>query len=243
MKRLLKFLKMIFTLAFIFIAIIAAYFTFQGYTMYKEAITECSIEEKVKEIKEEKENFTTIDKLPKDYINAVIAVEDHRFYIHNGVDYISIVRAIVTNIKSKELVEGGSSITQQLAKNTYFTQKKEITRKIAEAFVARDYEKTLTKDEIFELYVNTSYFGHGYYCIYDASKGYFDKEPIDMNLYESTLMAGVPNAPSVYAPTKNPDLAMQRQAQVLRKMIKYGYLTEEQKNEISNISYDSIYNK
>ncbi len=243
MKRLFKLIKMIITLAFITIAIFTAYITFQGYTMFEEALTECSIEEKVKEIKEEKKNFTTIDKLPKDYIDAVIAVEDHRFYLHGGVDYISVVRAIVTNIKSKELVEGGSSITQQLAKNTYFTQRKELTRKVAEAFMAREYEKTLTKDEIFELYVNTSYFGNGHYCVYDASKGYFDKEPIDMNLYESTLLAGVPNAPSVYAPTKNPDLAMQRQAQVLRKMVKYGYISEEQKEEVSNISYDSIYNK
>ena len=89
-----------------------------------------------------------------------------------------------------------------------------------------------TKDEIFELYVNTSYFGDGYYCVGDASEGYFEKKPKDMNLYECTLLAGIPNAPSVYAPTKNPELAKQRQAQVLKKMVKYKYLSKEQAENI-----------
>jgi membrane peptidoglycan carboxypeptidase len=105
--------------------------------------------------------------------------------------------------------------------------------------MAFKYERTCTKEEIFELYVNTSYFGDGYYCVKDASNGYFDKDPIDMDLYECTLLAGIPNAPSVYAPTKNPELAMQRQAQVLKKMVKYKYLTQDRANEILNIRYDN----
>ena len=132
------------------------------------------------------------------------------------------------------MIEGGSTITQQVAKNIYFTQEKKLVRKIAEIFMAFDLENELTKDEIFELYVNTSYFGDGYYNIKEASNGYFDKEPIEINDYEATLLAGIPNAPSVYAPTKNPDLARQRQEQVLDKMVKYEFITESEKQEILN---------
>ena len=96
-------------------------------------------------------------------------------------------------------------------------------------------EKNCEKDEILELYVNTSYFGDGYYCVKEAANGYFDKEPIDMNEYESSMLAGIPNAPSVYAPTKNPDLASQRQRQVLERMVEYEYITEDKKNEIMNM--------
>ena len=115
----------------------------------------------------------------------------------------------------------------------YFTQKKEITRKIAEAFMASQIEKKLTKEEIFELYVNTIYYGDGYYNIYDACKGYFDKEVEDMDLYECTLLAGIPNAPSVYAPTKNPELAKQRQMQVINKMIKFDFITQEEADSLT----------
>ena len=186
-------------------------------------------------IKKEKINYIKYEDLPKNYINAIVAVEDRRFFEHNGVDLISIARAIVKDIQTMSLAEGGSTITQQLAKNTYFTQRKELTRKIAEIFMAFEYEKACTKEEILELYVNTIYFGDGYYCVYDAAHGYFDKNPQEMNLYESTLLAGIPNAPSVYAPTKNPELAKQRQAQVLNKMVKYKYLTQEKANELLNI--------
>ena len=216
---------------------IGAYFGIQGYKMYKEALEEKSMAEVVNEIRSN-ESFTKIEDLPQDYINAVIAVEDRRFYKHCGIDLISIGRAVINDIRAMELVEGGSTITQQLAKNTFFTQSKELTRKCAEVFMAFEYEKNYTKEEIFELYVNTSYFGDGYYCVKDAALGYFDKEPKDMNLYECTLLAGIPNAPSVYAPTKNPELAKQRQAQVINKMIKYKYLTQEQANDILDIEYD-----
>ena len=206
----------------------------EGYEIYKIAINNISIKEQVYKI-QENPNYTKYADLPQDYINAVIAVEDRRFFSHKGIDIISIIRAIFIDIKNLKLEEGGSTITQQLAKNTYFTQEKKISRKIAEIFMAFEYEKNLTKEEIFELYVNTSYFGDGYYCVKDASQGYFDKLPKEMNLYESTLLAGIPNAPSVYAPTKNPDLAKQRQAQVLRKMVSQKYLTQEQANQIIQV--------
>lgn len=230
----MKYIKRIFAILILTVSIIVGIVFYQGYDLYKNAISKLSIEQMVKDIRNQ-ENFCTIDELPDDYIKAVIAVEDRRFYKHNGIDIISIGRAVVTDIKEMAFVEGGSTITQQIAKNNLFTQEKKATRKIAEIFAARDLEKYCTKDEIFELYVNTSYFGDGYYCVKDASNGYFDKDPKDMDLYESTLLAGIPNAPSVYAPTKNPDLAKQRQAQVIDKMISNGYLTEEKAKEIIEV--------
>lgn len=236
----IKFLKRIIILIIFIILAVLGVFVHQGYEDYKEAIAETSIEEKINEIKKENPNYIEYENLPKDYINAIVAVEDRRFFNHNGVDLISIARAIIRDIQTMSLAEGGSTITQQLAKNTYFTQKKELTRKVAEIFMAFEYEKACTKEEILELYVNTIYFGDGYYCVYDAAHGYFDKEPEDMNLYESTLLAGIPNAPSVYAPTKNPELAKERQAQVLSKMVKYDYLSQEEADQVLTIEFKEI---
>ena len=202
-----------------------------GYNMYKGALEQMPLSKKVASIIE-KENYSKIDEIPQIYKDAVISVEDHRFYKHNGVDIIAIGRAFVNDIKAMEFVEGGSTITQQLAKNIYFTQEKKITRKIAEVFMAFEIEKEYDKDQILELYLNTSYFGDGYYTVKEACKGYFNKELKEMTDYECILLAGIPNAPSVYAPTKNPELAIQRQKQVMNKMVEYEYLTQEEANKI-----------
>lgn len=224
------FRKIIGFILLIIIIIISVYIGI-GYKMYKNALQKMPIQEKILNIRQEK-NYTTFEELPKTYIDAVIAVEDHRFYKHKGVDIVAVCRAIFNDIKNKELREGGSSITQQLCKNIYFNQNRKLSRKIAETFMAIKMEKECSKKEIFELYVNTSYFGDGYYCIGDASQGYFNKKPIDMNIYECTLLAGVPNAPSIYAPTNNLELAEQRQKQVINKMVEYGYLTIEEADNI-----------
>ena len=157
----------------------------------------------------------------------MLSVEDHRFYNHPGIDMIAIGRAVFNDIRAGAFVEGGSTVTQQLAKNMYFTQEKELQRKVAEVFVAFDLEQNYSKNEILELYVNTIYYGNGYYCVKDASEGYFGKAPNDMTDYESTLLAGIPNAPSKYAPTVSPELAQKRQEQVLARLVKCGYFTEE----------------
>lgn len=231
MKKILK--RLIILIILIIVAVIGT-FIYQGHSLYKEAINEMSIEDKINEIKSGVTEYIKYNELPEDYINAVIAVEDRRFFSHNGVDAISITRAIIKDIQTMSLAEGGSTITQQLAKNVYFTQRKEFTRKIAEIFMAFEFEKECSKQEIFELYVNTIYFGDGYYCVYDAAEGYFDKIPKEMNLYECTLLAGIPNAPSVYSPNVNPELSRQRQAQVLYKMLKYNFISQEQANKILN---------
>ena len=229
----MKYLKRVVLIVLLIILSITALLVGKGYEMYKAAIEETPLEEKVNEIKS-RENYTELSELPQTYINAVISVEDHRFYKHSGIDIIAIGRAVVNNIKEMSVVEGGSTMTQQIAKNEYFTQEKKLTRKIAEVFMAFQIEKNYDKDEIIELYINTIYFGNGYYNIKDAAMGYFGKLPKDMTDSECIMLAGIPNAPSVYAPTENPDLAKQRQKQVMLKMIKYGYLTEEEAEKIIN---------
>ena len=225
-----KFIKFLFVVILITLSI-GLLVIGNGYNMYKDAIEKTPLQEKVEEI-QSKENYVKLQELPQIYLNAVISIEDHRFYEHGGVDIIAIGRALVNDIKAMSFVEGGSTITQQIAKNEYFTQEKKITRKIAEVFMSFEIEKNYNKDEILELYINTIYFGNGYYNIKDAAYGYFKKSINNLTDGEWIILAGIPNAPSVYAPTVNPDLAKQRQKQVIDKMVKYGYLTEERANQI-----------
>lgn len=202
-----------------------------GYSVYSDALKEKPLISRMDEI-ENDEHFVPFNELPKNYINAVVAVEDHRFYDHGPIDFIAIGRAIWVNVTNFELREGGSTITQQLAKNVILSQDETATRKLGEIVAAFDIEKNYSKDDILALYVNTCYFGEGYYGIYDASMGYYNKEPKDLTLDEATMLAGVPNAPSVYAPTVNPDLAKKRQEHVLNKMVEYGYISKEEANSI-----------
>ena len=166
-----KFLKVIFLLILVLLSI-SLLFIGNGYNMYKEALNDTPIQEKVADIKS-KQNYTEFSELPQMYINAVISVEDKRFYKHNGIDIIAIGRAALNDLKAMSYGEGGSTITQQLAKNMYFTQEKKIERKIAEVFMAWKIESKYSKEEIFELYVNNIYFGDGYYTVKDACRRIF----------------------------------------------------------------------
>ena len=231
----LKFIKRVIIAVILVIIFAGVILTYKGYEMYKTALNEISVADKVSEIKKE-ENYTEINNLPEFYLDAVVAVEDRRFYNHGAIDPIALARAIFVNVKNMELREGGSTITQQLAKNIYFTQEKSALRKIAEIFMAYDLEKNLNKDTILELYLNTSYFGDGYYCVAEASRGYYKKEPKNMNRNEASMLAGIPNAPSAYCPTKHLDLAKKRQNQVLDKMVRYEFITAKEKEEILNES-------
>mgnify|MGYP004563941913 FL=1 len=132
------------------------------------------------------------------------------------------------------MLEGGSTISQQLAKNLYFPQDNTLERKIAEIFMAVDIEKHYDKQQVLEFYVNGIYYGSGYYCIYDAAGGYFQKKPIEMSDNECTLLAGIPNAPSVYSLDVRPDLAKQRQEKVVECMVEVKYITEDEGNRILN---------
>lgn len=229
MKLFRKLLLIIFVLILIAIIILGTI----GFVTYSKALDEEPLLTRTAKVTDD-EHYVPFNNLPKDYINAVISVEDRRYYDHGPVDFIGIARALWTNFRTGELREGGSTITQQVAKNLVFSQEETLTRKLGELFAAFDIEKNFSKDEIFALYVNSAYFGDGYYGIYDASMGYYGKEPKDLNLDEASMLAGVPNAPSVYAPTVNPDLANERQSHVLNTMVENEYITQAQADEIIN---------
>lgn len=199
----------------------------EGYVLYQEAAQDRSVEQMAEAIRQSPD-FTPLDELPPLYVDAVLAAEDKRFYTHPGFDAIAIGRATLHNIEALSYVEGGSTITQQLAKNQYFTQEKRMERKIAEVFMAMQIESTLSKDEILELYVNSIYFGDNLHGIGEASRGYFGKAPAALSDVESVLLAGIPNAPSAYAWDEHPDLASQRAAQVLRLMVEQEALNKQE---------------
>lgn len=197
--------------------LLTAFFGVKGYMMYRDAVSETPVAEIVNAVRS-RENFTTYDELPSIYIDAVISAEDKRFEYHFGIDPLAIGRAAWTNIKALSFKEGGSTITQQIAKNLLFTQEKRFDRKFAEVFAAFALEKEYSKEELFELYVNTIYFGSGYYGIYDAAQGYFGKTPSELTDYEAVMLAGIPNAPSAYSPDNHMDLATKRMSVVLERM-------------------------
>lgn len=211
-----------------------------GYQYYAETMKKESIESKIQEIRQD---YTYVKKedLPQDYLNAIVAVEDRRFFYHGAIDPIGIARAILINIKNKSFQEGGSTITQQVAKNLYYIRETNVVkRKVAEMFTAIEIGKKYSKEEILEIYANTIYFGNGYYGIKEACNGYLKKEPKDMNLAESTMMAGIPNAPSVYAPTANKEYCKSRQRKVLASMVDAGYISKEVADSVDQSFIDKI---
>ena len=214
---------------FILIVLVEVYFLARGFNLYREALEATDLNDMAAAI-QNSENFTPIDELPDLYLQAVVAVEDHRF------DIIATGRALMNDLKAGAIVEGGSTITQQLAKNQYFSQEQTIDRKIAEIFMAVTIEQHFSKRTILELYVNSIYFGDGYEGIGNASEGDFGKDPSALDADECTLLAGIPNAPSIYALSQNPDLARQRQQEVLKKLVRYDYLNQNAAQHIvSNV--------
>lgn len=228
----MKFIKKLIFLLLIATIIIFSVVALNGKKMYDEKISKMSLQDTIAKIESDK-NYVKLEDLPDDYKNAVIAVEDHRFKKHGAIDLIAIGRAIWINVTNFELREGGSTITQQVAKNIFFISEDDaLTRKSAEIFAAFDLEKNYSKDKILELYVNTIYFGDGYYGIKEACNGYLNIEPSQMTLYDCTMMAGIPNAPSVYNPSANPKLTRSRQKKVISDMVEYGYLTQDQADKL-----------
>ena len=183
----------------------------------------------VGELKAEKGIFVPINRIPQHMINAVVAVEDGRFWKHKGIDYIAIARAVAKDILYAGLKEGGSTITQQLAKVMFLTSEKTFTRKIKEAALAVKIEKNLDKKEILELYLNKVYFGHGAYGVEMASRVYFGKSVREINLSEAALIAGLVKAPTTYSPYNDITKAKDRQRTVLTRMEEEGYIKRSEK--------------
>jgi penicillin-binding protein 2A len=168
-----------------------------------------------------KNEAVPIEQVPDHLKNAVVAIEDHRFYEHNGIDLIGIIRAFFRNFKAGEVIEGGSTITQQLTKNALLSPEKTYKRKIEELFLAREIEKEYTKEEILEMYLNEIYFGEGAWGIKNAALKYFGKEVKDLTVSESALLAGLIKAPSAINPYADYDKAIERRNVVLKQMRKY----------------------
>ena len=227
----MKTIKRLLWLFLIIVVIVAGVQIKGGYDKYQQALADRPLNEVLEEL-QSKDNYTQYEDVPEIYYKALVAVEDRRFYKHNGFDIIGTTRAIYNDIKANELLEGGSTISQQLAKNLYFPQDNTLRRKIAEIFMAMKIEREYEKEDVLEFYVNGIYYGSGYYSIYDASVGYFDKEPKEMTDYECTLLVGIPNAPSVYSLNNRPDLARQRQKKVIDCMVEVEYITEDEGKEI-----------
>ncbi|HWR38148.1 MAG TPA: transglycosylase domain-containing protein [Patescibacteria group bacterium] len=182
----------------------------------------------------DKKNYTPIREIPLQLQQAIIAVEDSRFYTHNGFDVEGILRAMLVNMQSGSVVEGASTISQQLIKNLFLSQDRTYLRKAEELALSVVLETNYSKEEILEMYLNTIYFGSGAYGISNAASIYFDRAPANLNVAESSLLAGLPNAPSLYSPYVNLTAAKQRQAVVLAAMVRQGYIGPALAEEIRN---------
>ena len=222
MKFLFRILRRLvgYLLGVLLVALIAAAATFgwQGYKLYQSAVQATPLETLYQSITA-RPSFVPYDQLPQTYIDAVLSVEDSRFVHHHGVDPLAIARALWADLRSGTLAEGGSTITQQLA------------RKAAEMFAALDIEKHYSKQEIFEMYVNTIYFGNGCYGVAEAAEGYFKTDAASLTDAQAVVLAGLPQAPSVYA--SSPALAHKRARVVLQRMVDCHKLTQDAAAQLS----------
>lgn len=194
------------------------------------------IDQKLQELSSH-DDYVEIQNISDSLKTYFVNVEDKRFYKHNGIDLIGIVGSLISNLKEGYYKYGGSTITQQLAKNLYFKDgRKTLTRKVAEMFAAFEFERKYSKDKILEMYLNIIYFGNGYYGINEASQGYFEIFPKDLNEYQSSLLVGIPQAPSVYNLNEKGKSAMKsRYMQVLKILTDNGTITKNQADQFKKL--------
>ena len=183
-----------------------------------------AVEEKIESIP----HYVTLDKMPDILCQAIVSVEDARFYKHQGFDLKGIARAIFVNVEAGEIQEGASTITQQTVKNLFLTSDRTFARKFEELVLSMNLEKNFDKDEILEIYLNVIYFGSDFYGIYDAAHGYFGKEPADLTIAECAMLAGLPNAPSLNSPYVDFHRAKKRQLVVIDAMEKMGVINSRE---------------
>ncbi|MCS6985548.1 MAG: PBP1A family penicillin-binding protein [Leptospiraceae bacterium] len=186
------------------------------------------------ELFQHQRELISLKEIPNHVVAAFLAVEDTNFYKHFGLDFKGIVRALWQNIKNLRIVQGGSTITQQLVKGLYTKSEKTIFRKIYEAILALQVEKVYSKNEILEMYFNQTYFGHGAYGLATAARFYFNKPVQKLNLMEAAVLAALPKSPHTYSPFRNPHESREKNKLVLQRFVELGYLTEQQANELYN---------
>jgi penicillin-binding protein 1A len=186
--------------------------------------------------------YVPIDLLPRHLVHAVLAIEDRRFFSHHGVDLAGLGRAVIANLRAGRVVQGGSTITQQLAKNIILNSERTLWRKATELLLALWLETRLSKPDILELYLNRVYFGFGAYGVEEASRRFFDKSARDLTMAEAAVLAGLLKAPSRYSPAWNPGLARQRGESVLARMVEAGFVSEEEagKNPVADVRFAEL---
>ncbi len=203
----------------------------------------------IAEISLEKREVVSLDRMPPHLVQAFVASEDNRFFQHKGLDYLAILRASLKNIFSGEIVQGGSTITQQVVKSLLLSPERRFSRKIREAILAYRIEKYLSKEEILYLYLNQIYLGHGAYGVAAAAESYFGKSVEELTLAESAMLAGLPQAPSKTSPYTHPEQARRRQSYVLRRMVEEGFISERELQDGLKVSVkilsqtDSLFRK
>lgn len=171
--------------------------------------------------------YAKFDEIPPRMIEALLAIEDTLFFEHSGINYDAIIRAMVKNIKNGRFGEGGSTLTQQLVKNVILTRERTFSRKLKEALLTIQVERVLSKEQILEIYLNEVFFGHGYHGVKTAALGYFKKPLSMLSLKEIAMLVGLPNAPSIYDPTKRIDFSLARANDVIRRMYDLGWISKE----------------
>jgi penicillin-binding protein 1A len=193
---------------------------------------------KIAEFYKERRIVVPLSKIPIQLQQAFIAAEDARFYKHQGIDFFSIVRAFIKNLEAGTIVQGGSTITQQVTKSFLLTPERSYKRKIKEAILAYRIDKTFSKEEILYLYLNQIYLGHGAYGVEAAAENYFGKSVSELNLAECAILAGLPQAPSRYSPFRFPERAKQRQIYVLNRMLAEGFIDNTEVSEAIDVEMD-----
>ncbi|MBQ6333886.1 MAG: transglycosylase domain-containing protein [Erysipelotrichaceae bacterium] len=203
----------------------------QGYLRYKREVAALPIKQAVEAYTKDPD-YVSFDKIDEDFVKAVVSVEDKRYFSRKGYDFIALFRALYHNLLAGDLIEGGSTITEQIAKNLYLDgYVTGLEEKSAEIYIFFALENNYSKEELFALYTNMNYYGDGYWGIRQASKGYYDREPDDLSLAQAAILAGIPNAPAIYQLSDGYEDAKGRQAWVLKTMYNNGYISQSQWNE------------
>src|SRR5213083_1601484 len=190
-------------------------------------------DEPMTELHVERRILVPLAQIPQSLRDAILATEDRRFYSHWGIDPIGVARAVIQNYRRGRIVEGGSTITQQLTKVLFLTPDKSLERKLKEALLAIELERRYSKDRILEMYLNQIYFGHGAYGVEAAARTYFGKSVTELNVKDAALLAGLPRAPSTYSPFDHANAAKRRRDIVLRRLVEFGTIKEQEAKRLA----------
>lgn len=226
-----RFFRTLFILLFTIVLIGGGMVGYFGFRQYEQLITQMPLPQAIAQI-EASPDYTAYEQLPQTLVDATVAIEDRRFFYHNGVDYIGLARALFSQFIPGMLQSGGSTISQQTIKNMYGLFDSSLTRKVAEAILANQLETLCSKQEILALYVNIINYGNNYTGIEEASFGYFDCYPYQLDPAQSTILAGIPQSPTRYNLVTNFENAKERQKIVLEAMVENGYLSQEEADQI-----------